>query len=356
MGRSHGLAHVYTTIRYGKFGGYRLKENDVCGLATFKRGIAIWEGPIAYLMLVQFLETNVRPLYVSYCRCVMSPEGSISSLDQGQRVKASPMAWRSSKLKRKFFSTYGDETQAMLQGVNEVDWLQIMYRDATLHDVQLKSWRNSLSPHMLVLPRECELGGRQQQCSVTDAKSLYNCLLREHPIGKQDRKYAIVLKDLQQTKSMVRWVPHQKMIVDCLTKEDPLRANDALKQFLRSGVLSLVDVAQELSSRRNDPTFKRRRPICLRVVTDINRLIEEYQSNFAPWIQPLVNYIGSAVCHLKVPYHLTKGIQPFDPPLPWLKDERFVCVHGCKTGCAVSWANCNHSRSFRSGLYANYIC
>ena len=160
------------------------------------------------------------------------------------------MAWKSSKLKRKFFSTYGGETQAMLQGVNEVDWLQIMYRDATLHEVQLISWRNSLSPHMLVLPGECELGGRQQQCSVTDAKSLYDCLLREHPTGKQDRKsaqeLAIVLKD-QETKSMVRWVPHQKMIVDCLTKEDPLRANDALKQFLRSGVLSLVDVAQEFN-------------------------------------------------------------------------------------------------------------
>ena len=61
------------------------------------------------------------------------------------------------------------------------------------------------------------------------------------------------------------------------------------------------------------------------------------------------------MCHLKVPYHLTKEFQPFDPPLPWRKDERFVCVHGCKTGCAVSWANCNHSLSFRSGSYANYI-
>lgn len=74
------------------------------------------------------------------------------------------MAWRSSKLKRKVFSTYGGETQAMLQGVNEVDWLQIMYRDATAHDVQLKNWRNSLSPHMLVMPGECVLGSRQQQC------------------------------------------------------------------------------------------------------------------------------------------------------------------------------------------------
>ena len=53
-----------------------------------------------------------------------------------QRVRASPITWRSSKLKRKVFSTFGGETQAMLQGVNEVDWLQVMYRDAVHHDVQ----------------------------------------------------------------------------------------------------------------------------------------------------------------------------------------------------------------------------
>ena len=53
-----------------------------------------------------------------------------------RRVKASPMAWRSSKLKRKVFSTFGGETQAMLQGVNEVEWLQILYRDAVFGDIQ----------------------------------------------------------------------------------------------------------------------------------------------------------------------------------------------------------------------------
>ena len=124
----------------------------------------------------------------------------------------------------------------MLQGINEVDWLQVMYRDAVFNDVKLENWRCSLSLHMLVMRGQCELGGKQQQCSVTDAKSLYDCLLREHPTGKQDRKsaleLAIVLRDLQDTKSMVKWVPHQKMIVDCLTKEDPMRANDALNQFI----------------------------------------------------------------------------------------------------------------------------
>ena len=53
------------------------------------------------------------------------------SLPHGKKaVPASPITSRSSRLKRKVFSTFGGETQAMLQGVNEVDWLQVMYRDA----------------------------------------------------------------------------------------------------------------------------------------------------------------------------------------------------------------------------------
>ena len=47
--------------------------------------------------------------------------------ERDRRVRASPMSWRSSKLKRNVFSTLGGETQAMLQGVNEVEWMQVMY-------------------------------------------------------------------------------------------------------------------------------------------------------------------------------------------------------------------------------------
>ena len=213
-----------------------------------------------------------------------------------QQVRASPIAWRSSKLKRKVFSTYGGETQAMLQGVNEVDWLQVMYRDATAHDVELGHWRNSLSPHMLVMRGQCSMADRQQQCSVTDAKSLYDCLLREHPTGKQDRKSAlelsIILKDLQETKSMVRWVPHQKMVVDCLTKEDPLKANDALNQFIKTGILSLVDIQEELQARKCDPSFRRRSHAASR-----ERLLGEYQESFVQLTQSLVNYIWGS-CEL----------------------------------------------------------
>ncbi|CAE7298113.1 unnamed protein product, partial [Symbiodinium microadriaticum] len=179
-----------------------------------------------------------------------------------ERVKGSILAWRSSKLKRKVFSSFGGEAQAMLQGVNEVDWLQVMIRDAAAHDVQLRNWRNSLSPHMLVLRGDCHLHERQQQCSVTDAKSLFDCILKEHPQGRQDRKAAlelsIVVKDLQDTQSMVRWTPHQKNIVDGLTKSDPLKSNGAMEDFIRQGVLSLVDVSEELQNRASDARFRRR--------------------------------------------------------------------------------------------------
>ena len=47
---------------------------------------------------------------------------------------------------------FGGVTQTMLQGVNEVEWLQIVYCDAVFNDIQLDQWRNSLSPTARVLP------------------------------------------------------------------------------------------------------------------------------------------------------------------------------------------------------------
>ena len=165
----------------------------------------------------------------------------------------------------------------MLQGLAEADWLQIMLRDALHHDVKLRDWRNSLSPHMLVMRSGVEAPNRQPQCSVTDAKSLFDCLLKEHPQGRQDRRsaleLAIIVKDLQETKSMVRWTPHQKMLVDALTKVNPLKSNGALDCFLKTGLLSLVDVATELRQRAEDIRYRRRSH-----AASAARLAQEYEA------------------------------------------------------------------------------
>lgn len=42
--------------------GYGIKENAVCAQdLTFKKGIAIWQGPIAYLIFIPFLQTKAVP-------------------------------------------------------------------------------------------------------------------------------------------------------------------------------------------------------------------------------------------------------------------------------------------------------
>ena len=193
-----------------------------------------------------------------------------------QQVRASPLAWRSSKLRRKVFSTFGGETQSMLQALSEVDWLQIMTRDATHHDVELREWRSSISPHMLIMKSDIRACSRQPQCSVTDAKSLCDSLLKEHPSGKQDRRssleLAIILRDLQETRSMVKWVPHQKMTVDALTKADPMKASGATDHFLKTGFLSLVDIQQELALRASDLKNKNRSN-----AASVARLLREYE-------------------------------------------------------------------------------
>ena len=39
-----------------------------CCDITFTEVITIWTGPNAFLMFAQFLNANVSPLHVSYCR------------------------------------------------------------------------------------------------------------------------------------------------------------------------------------------------------------------------------------------------------------------------------------------------
>ena len=181
----------------------------------------------------------------------------------------------------------------MLQNMNEVAWLQIMYRDVVKHDVQLENWRNSLSPHMLIMRGSCTLRNSQPQCAVTDAKSLYDCIMKEHPSGKQDRKsameLAIIVKDLKDTGSMVRWVPHQKMLVDTMTKEDPSRTNGALEHFLKTGRISFVDERLELEQRRNDLTFKRGS----RGAAELRR---QYEEQFQGLVNPLLETESSGSC------------------------------------------------------------
>lgn len=61
-------------------------------------------------------------------------------------------------------------------------------------------WQKSLLPFVAVLCQDCELQGRLNQCSVTDAKSLYDTAKKNNPTSRQDRgtsvELAIIIDDV----------------------------------------------------------------------------------------------------------------------------------------------------------------
>ena len=93
-----------------------------------------------------------------------------------RRIPVSVISWRSSKLKRRVTSTMASETLALSQCLGEVEWLQVMFRDLMYKDVDTQNYHKSITPFLAVLPEKCKLNVRQTQCTVTDAKSLYDAL------------------------------------------------------------------------------------------------------------------------------------------------------------------------------------
>ena len=179
-----------------------------------------------------------------------------------QAVRVSILSWRSAKLKRRVSSTLAGEALAFNQALAEVEWLQLMIRDILHGDVHKEDWKKSIVPFITVLSSECELKSRLQQCSVTDAKSLFDAISKESTTSRQDRRtaieIAIILDTIKQSSSSVRWSPHPKMIADVLTKDNIAKSNGALEEVLRTSRLSIWDEHEELRLRKENPGFKLR--------------------------------------------------------------------------------------------------
>ena len=179
-----------------------------------------------------------------------------------ERAKVSVLAWRSAKLKRRVASTLAGETLALSAALAEAEWIQVPLRDIVYGDVEVPDWRRSLAPLSAILRRECSLGGRLPQLHVVDAKSCYDALQREGQSSARDRRtaieMAIIAEALGKAGGVVRWVPHPRMPVDSLTKDDIGKANVALHELIQSGHLILVDETEELVQRQRGQRSKSR--------------------------------------------------------------------------------------------------
>ena len=179
-----------------------------------------------------------------------------------KKIPVSVLSWRSSKLKRRVTSTMASETMSLSQCIGALEWLQVFYRDLTFGDVKTNNWRAAVSPFMLVLPEECELIARQEQCSITDAKSLYDAIYKQCPASRQDRRtaleLAVIVDAMQKTGSHIRWTPHPRMPVDVMTKSDITKGNGALLHLLKHACLRIDKEENELLRRQRDANARSR--------------------------------------------------------------------------------------------------
>ena len=89
--------------------------------------------------------------------------------------------------------------------------------------------------------------------SVIDAKSAFDHLIRESTsrhCRRTAQELCVIRRSMQTLRARCRWVPHEGMVVDALTKRHGNSVT--MLQLLRDGVLSIVDEDQELANRNTD--------------------------------------------------------------------------------------------------------
>ena len=104
---------------------------------------------------------------------------------------------------------------------------------------------------MTVMKADSHLQVDPSTVCVIDAKSAFDHLVRE-PTGGHYRRTAqekcVIRRSVQTLMARCRWVPHERMVVDALTK----RHENMVPMFrvLRDGVLSIVVEDRELAMRK----------------------------------------------------------------------------------------------------------
>ena len=185
------------------------------------------------------------------------------SLLEGEVAACSIVWWKSGKLRRKVTSTLAAEAQSLNKGLGDLVWVRAIYAELLDPKFDLAEFKQSIKAQAeLVLQKADADKTLRESLSVVDAKSLYNNLMKD---GNQPQDkftaldVAIARERIDGMGVQVRWVEHQSMIVDALTK---LGANPAtLFDVIEKGTFRLVaegDRLEERLRRRETGQVKRR--------------------------------------------------------------------------------------------------
>eukprot|EP00971_Amphidinium_carterae_P121859 2413179-Amphidinium_carterae.4 len=141
-----------------------------------------------------------------------------------------PVMWRSGKIERVCNSSLSAEAYAMVGAVAAAEWAMQAYLEMTLSAFRsdwarerLYAWESNQARDLqgLLIARDGTSEELKSGVAITDAKSLYDAL-RGQAKGKEPR-VALATVEIKQGMAMLglapRWVPHNHMLVDSLTKK-----------------------------------------------------------------------------------------------------------------------------------------
>ena len=152
----------------------------------------------------------------------------------------------------------------MSEGLAECERISGVLESAVYQDYEhslhrRKSISLPAEPTVTVMKADSHLQIDPSTACVIDAKSAFDHLVRESTGGhcrRTAQELCVIRRSMQTLRARCRCVPHERMVVDTLTKRHGNSVT--MLQLLRDGVLSVVDEDQELAMRKVDrETHKR---------------------------------------------------------------------------------------------------
>ena len=143
----------------------------------------------------------------------------------------------------------------MSKGLSELAWTVTVFNEIVNPSFELKNWEDEIKRRRLhVLTKSNAEERLRKGLSVVDAKSLFDHLVKETIGTTADRRTAIemqvIRQSLAETGTQVKWVPHTKMAMDCLTKRHGNRV--PLLEFLDTGILNFMPERSTLNCWESD--------------------------------------------------------------------------------------------------------
>ena len=188
------------------------------------------------------------------------------AMSEGQEAPINLVAARSGKIDRVCSSSLASESYAMIGGVSAGEWVQFCYMEMSnsrfTRDVlkqRLRSWDMScperpaeLGPGILAAKASSD-PLLMKTLGITDAKSLFDALQRE--ARSREPRVSLAVSEIKQSMAIVaaqpRWIPHNVMLADSMTKGMPKANLTPLMQAMASGCYCMKSEVDEQKYREN---------------------------------------------------------------------------------------------------------